>query len=443
MTRRARLAPFVLAALPVSGGAGCLCRSSGPPPSAVASASAAPSYGPFVDLQVARPPPPTAPAAKASLAARPGWAAAGDDYAPPCPDERALFDGAAAPAEPVTPALLACRASYAKNTDATPFAESPDLTLRVSLAGRAELEVRGPEDRKEAYFTVPLVELSAGEGIAVRLLDRDEPLTGLRASHDDLGVVAFPWGKLPLVASEGDAKVECRLVGDAAARAQEAKAAREAKDAIAKVEKLPHLLEPGAGGLDGLDAPHGPLSTLACSRGWAHAEVRALVGAHDAALGARRARGRALLEARAGAAGGPLRLPGFEVRRATWACPTLAPDAPAGCRVVLELSVQAARLALPSLAADGTPGVDLAVVDAQGVEHRLSFAEARSGAEKEGQGLVARRGAALVLAFSAATPLPPRPVGVAALLARTSAASAILPWDSARPAGRYALLRLD
>lgn len=170
------------------------------------------------------------PAGEASLRAAPTWfeqprrklVDRARAYAPACPIAQALFDAApSAPAEvgPLKSQALACRLDLGKRRldESLPFA-SPDvvygdLSAAVGVSpSRRRSPARvalgeGPEDANRVTVLVPKLDLSPGQVVWLRVVDRD-------VQFDDLvAVLKVPYeGSLPLSSETPAVKGSCRLV---------------------------------------------------------------------------------------------------------------------------------------------------------------------------------------------------------------------------------------
>ncbi len=170
------------------------------------------------------------PTGEASLRAAPSWfeqprrtlVDRARAYAPACLKAEALFDAASsAPAKvgPLSSQALACQLDLGKRRldEHVPFAPLDvvygDLSATIGVGpdrrrkpGRVALG-RGPEDGNKVTVLVPRVDLSPGQVIWIRIVDRD-------VQFDDLvAVLKVPYeGSLPLAIDTPAVKGSCRLV---------------------------------------------------------------------------------------------------------------------------------------------------------------------------------------------------------------------------------------
>lgn len=138
--------------------------------------------------------------------------------------------------------VLVCRVDIVGDEGWDTFG-AVDLLATFTVAGRAPVEVWGPEDRANAVVSVPAVNLRPGDKVKIDLEDRD--LT--EREHIARGVARYA-GALPLRFDLDEAQVECRGFSRADAEARARPALDRAAAAAALVETAaPDPAVPGLG----------------------------------------------------------------------------------------------------------------------------------------------------------------------------------------------------
>jgi hypothetical protein len=223
----------------------------------------------------------------------------------------------------------------------------PDVTLQFHIGGNV-VTVRGPEDRRTAYATIPNVRLNTGDVIQVNAVDRD------LARDDAIETVELPIPQLPAGVQSTRMSVECRAMPMEQARLLAGPSARLAAQSMVAVEAahpsddLVHIELPAQ------DNTRRHLFSAAVYLGWAHPEVGALVTQLDAAQRRFQAEVAALVETKMAtlpALGAPVDVgPGVHGVRIVGA--TCTPNH--NCRIELEATYESA------------PPVDVHAVSASG-----------------------------------------------------------------------------
>lgn len=183
-----------------------------PPPIATATSPAPPqaSAKPAETVVPEPPPPPEAVPDKlgsppSSLAKRPSFASS-SSFAPQPRSSSALYEEAKDPST-ANVAGFVCLVSVKPYQDNAPDG-FPDLSVDVTVSRGKEtwsLSARGGEDRVVMTFAVPLVELRAGDRIAVSIVDRDIVFNDFVEKLQ----TTFK-GEFPLTAKGKKSEIECR-----------------------------------------------------------------------------------------------------------------------------------------------------------------------------------------------------------------------------------------
>lgn len=147
----------------------------------------------------------------------------------------------------------------------------PDVTLRLRF-GDAEVNIRGPEDRKLFVSSVPNVRLASGDEVGVIAIDRDVMM------DDSIARLTVRYDGLPLVAADEKVRVECRGIPQATARER---AARRLQEFLAGFEVLAPAPDDMPSAERQAREARRPILRLAAWLGWAHPTVRACDEAVD------------------------------------------------------------------------------------------------------------------------------------------------------------------